>query len=141
VLGLRFQVQRVRKDTIMAPKILIKPPSPTRIMLWAQIIIGAVFLPFGVALLLTAEGEARPFAMIFFVIWVAGCLAIIANAAKWLRLIKKGAIEVGEISDVDGGTTDGFAVKLRNLEALKKEGLITESEYQRKRAEIIQEKW
>lgn len=125
----------------MARKIYLKPPHPTRTMLWAQIIIGALFLPFGVALLSTAEGAARPFAIIFLVIWVVGCVAIMVNAAKWLRLVKKGSIEVGEIAGVDGETAGGFAEKLRDLEALKKDGLITESEYQRKRAEIIQEKW
>jgi|UniRef100_A0A7C3Z270 hypothetical protein len=125
----------------MARKVYLKPPQPARTMLWAQIIIGALFLPFGVVLLSTAEGEARPFAMIFLVIWVVACIAIMVNAAKWLGLVKKGSIEVGEIADIDGEAAGGFAVKLRDLEALKKDGLITEGEYQRKRAEIIQEKW
>jgi general stress protein CsbA len=125
----------------MARKVYVKPPQPTRTMLWTQIIIAALFLPFGVVLLTTAEGEARPFALIFLVIWVVACIAIVVNAVKWLSLIQKGSIEVGEITGADGETEGGFAVKLRELEALKKEGLITESEYQRKRAEIIQEKW
>lgn len=125
----------------MARKIYLKPPHPTRTMLWSQIIIGALFLPFGVALLSTAEGEARPFAMIFLVIWVIACIAIVVNAAKWLRLIKEGSIEVAEIAGIDSETEGGFSAKLRDLEGLRKDGLITESEYQRKRAEIMQEKW
>ncbi len=125
----------------MKRKVYLKPPHPTRFVLWAQIIIGALFLPFGVALLSMAEGEARTFAMIFLVIWVVACIAIIINAAKWLRLVRKGSIEVGEIADSDGETASGFAAKLRDLEALKKDGLLTETEYQRKRAEILQEKW
>jgi hypothetical protein len=35
---------------------------------------------------------------------------------------------------------DGFAAKLRELDALKKEGLISDDEYRTKRAEIMQEK-
>jgi cytochrome c-type biogenesis protein CcmH/NrfG len=34
-----------------------------------------------------------------------------------------------------------FAVRLRELEALKKEGLLNDEEYQRKRREILDEKW
>ena len=35
----------------------------------------------------------------------------------------------------------GFEMRLRQLEALKKDRLLTEEEYQRKRAEILGETW
>jgi len=34
-----------------------------------------------------------------------------------------------------------FSVRLREVESLRKEGLLTEEEYQRKRKEILDEKW
>lgn len=125
----------------MPRKVYLKPPSPTRTMLWAQIILGVLFLPFGLLFVTISEGEARPFIAMFAVVWAAGCIAIIVTAVKALRLVKKGKIEIAEI-DVTSGETEGdFAVRLRDLEALRKDGLISDGEYQRKRAEIMQEKW
>ena len=125
----------------MSRKVYLKPPSPTRTMLWAQIILGVLFLPFGLLFVTISEGEARPFIVIFAVIWAAACIAIIVMAIKTLRVVNKGKIEIAEI-DVTSGETEGdFAVRLRELEALRKDGLISDGEYQRKRAEIMQEKW
>ncbi|GEM_PF-424915 len=45
------------------------------------------------------------------------------------------------VSDSRSTQEVSFAVKLRELESLRKEGLLTEEEYQRKRREIIEEKW
>ena len=125
----------------MPRKVYLKPPPPTMTMLWAQIILGVLFLPFGLLFVFISEGEARSFVAIFTVIWAAACIAIIVMAVKALRLVKKGKIEIAEI-DVTSGETEGdFAVRLRDLEGLRKDGLISDGEYQRKRAEIMQEKW
>jgi hypothetical protein len=125
----------------MPRKVYLKPPSPTRTVLWAQIILGVLFLPLGLVFFSISEGEARRFVAIFSVIWTVACMAIIVTAVKTLRLVKQGKIEIAEI-DVTGGETEGdFAVRLRDLEALRKDGLISDGEYQRKRAEIMQEKW
>jgi hypothetical protein len=110
-------------------------------MLLAQIILGALFLPFGMVFVIVSEGEARPFIALFSVVWAAGCIAIIVTAVKALRLVKKGKIEIAEIGVTSGETEGDFAVRLRGLEAVKKDGLISDGEYQRKRAEIMQEKW
>ena len=125
----------------MARKVYLKPPPPTRTLLWAQLILGVLFLPLGLVLVSLSEGEARPFAAIFGVIWAVGCIAIIVSSIKALKLVKQGKIEVAELGDTDGETESGFAARLRDLEALRKDGLISETEYQRKRAEIMQEKW
>ncbi|MBC7365036.1 MAG: SHOCT domain-containing protein [Candidatus Aminicenantes bacterium] len=45
------------------------------------------------------------------------------------------------VSGTSSAKEVSFAVKLRELESLRKEGLLTEEEYQRKRREIIEEKW
>jgi hypothetical protein len=125
----------------MPHKVFLKPPPVSRTMLLAQIILGALFLPFGMVFVIVSEGEARPFIALFSVVWAAGCIAIIVTAAKALRLVKKGKIEIAEIGVTSTATEGDFAVRLRSLEALKKDGLISDGEYQRKRAEIMQEKW
>jgi hypothetical protein len=125
----------------MPRKVYLKPPAPTRTMLLAQIILGVLFLPFGMVFVIVSEGEARPFIAIFSVAWTVGCIALIVIAVKALRLVKKGKIEIAEIGVTSGETEGDFAVRLRDLEALKKDGLISDDEYQRKRAEIMQEKW
>ena len=50
-------------------------------------------------------------------------------------------MEVVEINGMVGGEEGSFAAKLRELDVLKKDGLISEEEYQNKRAVIMQDKW
>jgi len=88
-----------------------------------------LFLAFGILLGRTADGEARPFATIFYLIWIAFCFALIVHAAKALRLIKKNKIEAGEIEDPDLAIKSDFATKLRELESLRREGLISDEEW------------
>jgi hypothetical protein len=133
--------RRYRKVNFMARKVYLKPPPPTRTMLLAQIILGVLFLLFGMVLLNASEGEAQPFVAIFALIWAIGCISIIVTGVQALRLVKKGKIEIAEIGVTSGEMEGDFAVRLRDLEALKKDGLISDGEYQRKRAEIMQEKW
>lgn len=125
----------------MPRKVYLKPPPPARTMLWAQLVLGVLFLPLGLMFLYIAEGEARPFVAIFSVIWAVVCMAIIVTAVKGLRLIKKGKIEIAAVSETTEGAESDFAVRLRDLEALKQDGLVSDGEYQRKRAEILREKW
>lgn len=121
----------------MTPKIYAKPPKALFV---AQTILLPLFMIFGLGFLIIAQGEARIFVALFVLIWEAACIAIFINAIKALRMIKNGKIEVAEIS---GLTEDknSFASKLRELDDLKKDGLVTEEEYQRKRSEIMNEKW
>lgn len=51
-----------------------------------------------------------------------------------------GAIRSGERAPA-GGAGDNFDTRLRKLEGLREDGLITEEEYQAKRASILGEKW
>jgi hypothetical protein len=60
---------------------------------------------------------------------------------KALRLIKKGPIEIAEVSGLAGEHESDFAARLRYLEELKSDGLISGDEYQKKRSEMLQEKW
>jgi hypothetical protein len=129
------------RPQVMPKKVYLKLPPPTRTMLWAQIILGVLFLPFGIVFLLVSEGEARPYVAIFSLIWAVACIAIIVASLKTLRLAKQGKMEIAEITATNGETERDFAIRLRDLEALKKDGLVSDSEYQRKRAEIMQENW
>lgn len=125
----------------MSRKVYVKPPPPARNLLIAQIVLLVLFLLFGMVFVIIADEEVRPFVAIFSLIWSAGCIALIVHAVKTLRLFKKDKIEIAEISGTAGESESGFAVKLRNLEELKRDGLISDDEYQKKRAEILSAKW
>lgn len=122
----------------MSPKVYAKPPKTIFV---AQIIIISLFMMFGLAMLSFADREVRIFVAMFVAIWEAGCIALLVNAIKTLKLIRNGKLEIAEISGMATEEGNSFAVKLRELEALKKEGLISEDEYQKKREKIMQEKW
>ncbi len=125
----------------MPRKVYVKPPPIVRTQFVVLIVICVLFLLFGMVFVIMAEGEARPFVAIFALIWSAGCIALIVHFVKALRLIKKGKIEIAEITGMVGETESDFAAKLRDLEELKKDSLISDEEYRRKRAEIMQGKW
>lgn len=120
----------------MTTKVYAKPPKTIFV---AQVIIIPLFMIFGLLLFSLADREVMPFVAIFILIWEAGCIAILFNAIKALKLLKNGQIEVAEIRGLapEGAS---FAAKLRELDALKKDGLISEDEYQKKRASLMQEK-
>jgi len=131
----------LKKEKSMSQKVYIKPPPPTRTMLIAQMVVVSLFLPLGPVFAFVAEGEARPFVALFALIWVAACIAILLYSAKTLKLVKAGKIEIAEVGDGDQARDSGFAQRLRDLDALKKEGLVSEAEYQTKREQILQDKW
>ena len=125
----------------MPQKVYIKPPAPTRTMVKAQMVVVSLFLPLGPVFVFVAEGEARPFVALFALIWVAGCIAILLFSAKTLKLVKSGKIEIAELGDGDQPQDGAFAQRLRDLEALKKEGLVSGAEYQKKREQILRDQW
>ena len=121
----------------MTKKVYVKPQKTIFV---AQVVIIPLFMIFGLLLFSLADREVMPFVAIFILIWEAGCIAILINAVRALKLIRKGKIEVAEIGDLTVGEGGSFTTKLRELDALKKDGLISEKEYQAKRVEIMQEK-
>ncbi len=96
---------------------------------------------FGIVLLSLADREVIPYVAIFLFIWEVVCITILINALKALKLMRNSKIEVAEIRGLAGGEGSSFAAKLRELNALKKDGLISDDEYRKKRAKIMQEKW
>lgn len=139
---------------------------PSRLSSIVTLIGSIVFLIFGVAFMgsvLSEAGEATTFLAIFMVIWIAACLGGVIYSMLNLASFKKSkpgatALDVFDVErrDVSLKNSDSrettfkevhpenktdFGVRLRELESLRKEKFITEEEYQRKRQEILDEKW
>jgi len=119
-------------------KIYVKAPKTIVV---AQIIIIPLFMILGILPFFVVDKEIMIFLTIFIVIWEAACIAILINAIKILKRIKNGKIEVVEISGLAGEKGNNFATKLRDLETLKTDGLISDDEYRDKREEILNKKW
>ncbi len=107
--------------------------------------MGLLFLFFGIALVAAAEGEAKPFALIFGILWAAVCIGFIVSGIYSLSRGKAPSVAIIDVESApeEGNRTEGadFEAKLRKLERLRKERLIGEEEYRRKRTEIMAEKW
>lgn len=118
---------------------------PSRTSSVVMIGMGLLFLFFGIALVAAAEGEARPFALIFGILWAAVCIGFIFFGIYSLSRGKAPAVAIIDVESApeEGNRAEGadFEAKLRKLERLRKERLIGEEEYRRKRTEIMAEKW
>ncbi len=132
-------------------------PSPTSSIV--TLIMSLLFLIFGLVFFFTVIGEIkeeRGLVSFFFLIWLGICIAMAVYSIINLSSFKESkpnpaALEVLEIERDSGKGASGregeaggkpdFSVRLREVEALRKEGLLTEEEYQRKRKEILDEKW
>lgn len=111
-------------------------------------IVGLIlFLIFGLFLMSDAPDE--PAINIFCIMWVIACIGGIIYSIRNLstyseeqkKKIPLTADEVVELVSEDETEEKDFETKLRKLESLRKDGLITEEEYQRKRKEIMDKKW
>ena len=118
-------------------KIGVKPPEGMRTAILAQTVLAVLFLPAGAFFAWVAEGEARPFALFFALVWTAGCCFLFFRGRSALKAMKEGTFAL-EVS-LEG--EDSPASRLRELESLLKDRLITEEKYEKKRAEILEEKW
>lgn len=83
------------------------------------------------------------FAIVWFTFWI---VVMAANALKLSASSrsKRGAPPAaGAADERPAGGTDAaeFETRLRAIASLKKDGLISEEEYQRKRDELMREKW
>jgi len=126
--------------------------STVRAVLW--LLAGIVGLWFGFFVLNisggadglgTGEKALRiVFAIVWFTFWI---VVMAANALKFSASSrsKRGAPRAvgAAVEGPAGETADpaGFEARLRALASLKKDGLISEEEYQRKRDELMREKW
>jgi len=128
---------------------------PSRLASLAATIVFALFLVFGVTLfsvvLSEDNGETGMNVLIavFGLIWVTVCIGgmiyHIRNYRSWSgspngpAATSLGVIEFDAAPDKE--SPGDFETILRKLESLKKDNLITEEEYKKKRKEIMDRKW
>jgi len=126
--------------------------STARAVLW--LLAGIVGLWFGFFVLNISGGAdglgtgEKALRIVFAIVWFAFWIVVMAaNALKLSapsRSTRVAPRTVGEAGErPSGGTADaaGFEARLRALASLKKDGLISDEEYQRKRDELMREKW
>ncbi len=118
-------------------KIGLKPPAGMRTAVLAQTVLAVLFLPAGAFFAWIAEGEAKPFALFFGLVWTVGCGFLFCRGRRALKELKEGTFAL----DFSLEGEDSPSSRLRELEELRRDHLISEEEYGKKRAEIMEEKW
>jgi len=93
-----------------------------------------------------AENDAPPmFSFLFLIIiiaWIGTVLFMLVYHVKNLNRAKGlSLIDINTEPDSNNELKNSPMQSLRDLELLKKDGLITEIEYQQKRAQILDERW
>jgi len=93
-----------------------------------------------------AENAAPPmFSFLFLIIiiaWIGTVLFMLVYHVKNLNRAKGlSLIDINTEPDSNNELKNSPMQSLRELELLKKDGLITEIEYQQKRAQILDERW
>lgn len=133
----------------MVKKSSIRPARPTSVVSLIALIFMLLF-GLGFAVLVgnvLHENEAPPIMSFVFLLFMVGWIGIAVYMLVYhIRNIKKpGGLPLFEVeTESDSRGVEGetrFAWKLRDLEQLKKENLISQEEYSLKRAEIMGEKW
>lgn len=121
----------------MSRRIRVKPSKPASLF---GMIIGIVFVFIGLFIVIPNVG-------LFGVFWTLIALGITCSQA-YSFFSNKGVaswemdIETDKEPDkIIPTTSDDFEVKLRKLNKLKEDGLITEEEFQKKREEIMNREW
>lgn len=105
--------------------------------------IGILFCFLGLMIIIFGLFTPMPTMLLvpFGAMWITGAIY------NTYRAYKNGFTEEGEAiyeinyTEEDSGNGYDFEEKLRKIERLRKEGLITEDEYNQKRSEIMNEKW
>jgi len=111
---------------------------------------GIIGMGIGIAFLAAVPAEPGPEGLrsFFFLVWFLVCGGIVAYYVRNLASFRKDeaagvpltATDVVEMEQDEAAATD-FAGRLRKLEGLRRDGLVSEEEFQRKRKEIMDEKW
>lgn len=125
------------------PKIASVRPSPLASILG---IVGTiVILIFGIFFISDMQG----YASVFMLRWILFGLVIIffflIDLISFSKFQQKDipltAEKVIEFDANDQEISRDFETKLRKIEALKKDGLLSDDEYKQKRKEILSQKW
>lgn len=119
----------VSRNLILYRRIRVKPSKAASLM---GMVVGLVFVALGAALIIPVFG-------IFGIFWTLVAAAIAAYSAY--NFFSKRGVATYEMDLAPGDAPEDFEAKLRKLAKLKEDGLINEEEYERKRAEIVRERW
>ncbi len=120
--------------------------KPTRQSYKAGIIVAAFFLAFGAFFFYLMYDERSVVGQVFTAFWMLIIVfiigALVYNLHKYNES-EKMTIDTIDMPDMsrDSAAKIPFDEKLRKLEQLKMDGLISSPEYDSKRAEILKEKW
>ena len=126
----------------MKQKLSVRPTKPVTVMALvvavAMALVGIFFLG-----LLIKEGAGV--GIVFMIFWFI-VLGVIITYYIYNLKSRRGVVEIdaeteNEAAPPAGESAPDFDGKLRKLEALKKDGLLTDEEYQAKRAEIMKKEW
>jgi hypothetical protein len=130
-------------------KITVKSKKP----LSTWVLVGVIFLLFfGIGIfrylhgVLTENGEPSCFSIGYFLLmaaWIGtGLFLLVNNALNQRRARGLPLVDIESDPGLPEETTQSDPMqRLRNLEKLKSDGLITEEEFRRKREEMMREKW
>jgi len=122
----------------MSQKIYVRPGKVASVI---GIVVGCFMLLFGIVFFSILVAEEEIIGQIFMIFWMLIMITIIGYYVYNLKSQKASSAAMAEIElDMPAGVSSGEE-KLRSLERLKKEQLITDEEYQQKRKEMMQEKW
>jgi hypothetical protein len=131
----------------MTQKAYVRATKPTLIF---GIIVTAAFLIFGIIFFVVLMKEGSGIGMAFMAFFVFIILLMggvyIHNLRNYNKSVESNVAEeivIGDSTLIQATEKTGvtFDDKLRKLEGLRKEGLISEEEYSKKRTEIIEQKW
>ena len=129
----------------MAKKVYIKPTKPSLVV---GMIVIVLMLFFGIYFMFLISSEPDSYIGIGFLsIWMLVLLLIGGSFLyNYINYDKNPSHSVAEEIQLDDSSLSAsssisFDEKLRKLDQLKKENLITAVEYETKRKEILDEKW
>ena len=114
------------------------------------VVLGAVFLLLVGILLVTTTMKSPPFSENWLIVstveigmlLIIICGAVIAVGLLKFRKRRQNMRPASPSDDDDGRAGEGlFDDRLRRIEALYRDGILTDGEYRRKRREILDEKW
>ena len=77
------------EGAVAGKKIGLKPPAGMRTAVLAQTVLAVLFLPAGAFFAWIAEGEAKPFALFFGLVWTAGCGFLFFRTAFIRQMFKE----------------------------------------------------
>jgi hypothetical protein len=133
----------------MKRNISVAPGKMTSLQAKIGIVVISLFLLFGLILAPVAlndtSGEDPGFYIAigaFFLIWNVACIGMIVFFARLIKAAKDSpADSLADIRIENDASSNDFETRVRSLEKLKQDGLISEDEYRLKRSQILEDKW